>query len=137
MVLWLMLACGGAPTTTSAPVVSHPTAPTALAATSNVDVDGLKAALPAKVKLIDVRTVEEFASGHVPGAVNIPIDVLDPQDVIQAEAFGDKSKPVYVICESGGRSARAATMLASAGYAPVDVTGGTGAWRAKGYPLDK
>lgn len=138
LAFWLLAACGGSPSTpAAAPAGSHPTTPTSLSAKSDIDVDALKAAQAGGITLIDVRTEQEYAGGHVPGAINIPIEGFDPQDVVQAAAFGDKSKPVYVICEVGGRSARGATMLASAGYPAVNVLGGTAAWREKGFPLDK
>lgn len=83
------------------------------------------------ISLIDVREPEEYASGHVPGATNIPLSQLDerrnelPTDV-----------PALVICEAGGRSARATEALTAAGINAVDVAGGTSAWRAAGNPVD-
>lgn len=81
------------------------------------------------VRLIDVRTPGEFAAGHVPGAVNMPLDRLDPKSLAGAG-------PVHVICQSGVRSRQAAEQLAAAGIAEIiDVSGGTGAWKAAGLPL--
>lgn len=100
-----------------------------------VPVSVLKADLDAKTVplLIDVRTPEEFAAGHVPGAKNIPLDQV-PNRLAE---FGSKDAEVYVICQSGGRSARAAATLQSHGFKPVNVSGGTGAWRAAGHPVDQ
>lgn len=97
-----------------------------------MDVATLKADLDrgAVPLLIDVRTPEEFAGGHVPAARNVPIDDLDTR--VAELGTGE----VYVICQSGGRSARASAALAAKGLHPVNVTGGTGAWKAAGYPVE-
>lgn len=54
--------------------------------------------------LLDVRTREEFSGGHVPSAVNIPVQEL-------ASRLGETERAVVVHCRSGGRSAQASTML--------------------------
>ena len=89
--------------------------------------------LEGEIVVIDVRTPGEFANGHVPGAVNVPLDTLDPN----ADRFAshDKDTPVYFICQSGGRSARAADQMAKAGFTAVNVLGGTGTWVAEGRPV--
>jgi len=68
--------------------------------------------------LVDVRTPEEFAGGSVPGAVNIPVQVLDARKV----EIG-KQAPVVVFCRSGGRSATATAKLIAAGYEVYDAGG--------------
>jgi rhodanese-related sulfurtransferase len=95
-----------------------------------IDVRGLKADLDAGrvAVLVDVRTPEEYAAGHVPGAVNIPLDVLDER-IAELDAYEDRD--VHVICESGRRSLAASQTLAAAGRRPVNVDGGTKAWRAR------
>lgn len=65
--------------------------------------------------VLDVRGPDEFAGGHVDGAVNIPVQVL-PQRIGEV---GAKDKPVIVYCRSGGRSASAKSILTRAGYAEV------------------
>jgi rhodanese-related sulfurtransferase len=99
----------------------------------SVDVAGLKAAIDggAVKRLVDVRTAEEFAGGHVLGAINVPVDALEAR-------LGELGPPgeVHVICQSGGRSARAAQTLAAKGFVAVNVTGGTGAWKAAGYAVE-
>ena len=62
-------------------------------------------------QIIDVRTPDEFRSGHVKGAVNIPLDRLQGQ-----LAKIDKNKAVITCCRSGARSGMAADMLKSAGF---------------------
>jgi len=121
------------PAPAAAPVAAAAAAaPSAPAAVRDIDVAALKAALERPVLLVDVRTPAEFASGHVPGAKNVPIDELDAR----LGELGAPGDPVYVICQSGGRSARASASLAEKGYPAVNVTGGTGAWRAAGYPVE-
>lgn len=72
--------------------------------------------------LLDVRTVEEFGDGHLPGAVNIPVDEL-------AARLGEvpEQRPVVVYCRSGNRSARAAKVLVEKGYQVRDL-GPMDAW---------
>src|SRR3954454_12224858 len=62
-------------------------------------------------QFIDVRTPEEYLSGHAARAVNIPLETL-PANLDRLE----KSERVYVICESGGRSQQASTVLKAAGF---------------------
>ena len=66
--------------------------------------------------MVDVRTAREFASGHLPGAANIPLDELAARI---AAAVPDKSTPVLVHCLSGTRSAMACRTLKGLGYAEV------------------
>jgi len=83
--------------------------------------------------LLDVRTPEEYAEGHIAGAKLIPIQVL-------AEHLKDvpKDKQVYVYCHSGGRSARASKLLAANGFSHIEnIEGGIVAWKAAGYPVEK
>lgn len=107
---------------------------TAPAAVRDVNVATLKADLDqgAVRLLVDVRTPGEFASGHVPGARNIPLAELEGR----IGELGPKGAEVHLVCQSGGRSARAAATLATMGFRPVDVEGGTAAWRAAGYPVE-
>jgi rhodanese-related sulfurtransferase len=80
--------------------------------------------------LIDVRTPEEFGSGHIPGAINIDVQVLTQrlQDI-------PRDRPVVLYCRSGNRSATAAGMLQRAGYGEVFDLGGIGAWARAGLPI--
>jgi rhodanese-related sulfurtransferase len=80
--------------------------------------------------LVDVREVAEFRTGHVPGAVNIPMSVL-PVRVHELP----KDRPVHIICQSGGRSMQVTIWLAQQGYQPINVAGGTGTWVRAGGPL--
>ena len=76
--------------------------------------------------LVDVRRPEEFAAGHLPGAVNI--EVTAP-DFGQRITKLDNTKPTYVYCRSGARSATAAGQLSTAGFAQVsNLLGGVLDW---------
>lgn len=80
--------------------------------------------------LIDVRTPEEFNSGHIAGAVNIPVEVIASR---LAEI--PSNIPVVVYCRSGNRSATAATILSENDYSEIYDLGGIISWTAAGYPI--
>ena len=82
--------------------------------------------LQAGAKVVDVRSPEEFDSGHVNGAVNIPLDELGQRI---ARIAPDKSAPLLIHCLSGGRSAIATNSLRRSGYTRAQNLGGLG--RAK------
>ena len=67
--------------------------------------------------LLDVRTREEYADGHVPGSVNIPLNQLE------TISYG-KDTPLYVYCRSGARSGRAVQVLKKSGYEKAVNIGG-------------
>ena len=69
--------------------------------------------------LLDVRTEEEYAGGHIPGSRNVPLGTLG-----RAELPEDPETPLFVYCLSGARSRQAASVLRRAGYAPVTDLGG-------------
>jgi glyoxylase-like metal-dependent hydrolase (beta-lactamase superfamily II)/rhodanese-related sulfurtransferase len=95
-------------------------------------VDALEARLAADGGLlVDVREPEEFAAGHVPGAHNLPQAEL----ASRLEAV-PRDRPVYLVCQGGFRSRRAAQFLRQVGYERViNVDGGTSAWIEAGKPL--
>ena len=70
--------------------------------------------------VIDVRTPAEYASGHYTGATNVPLAELKARLL----EIGDKQKPIVVYCASGIRSAKAAKILAAAGFLDVTNAGG-------------
>jgi rhodanese-related sulfurtransferase len=75
--------------------------------------------------VIDVREPNEYASGHVPSAINMPVGSLP-----QAAAALDRDAQILVICQSGHRSVTASKRLMKAGFTQVrNVTGGTSSWR--------
>lgn len=70
--------------------------------------------------LIDVRTKEEYAEGHIPDSINLPLSHLDQI----LKEVPDKNTPLFVYCQSGSRSARAAKSMKKAGYSDVTNIGG-------------
>ncbi len=80
--------------------------------------------------LVDVRTPTEFESGHIPGAINIPVDSL-ANELDQLPADQD----IVVYCQSGNRSVRASRILSDAGYGSIFDLGGIIQWRAAGLPV--
>jgi phage shock protein E len=77
--------------------------------------------------IVDVRTPEEYAQAHVPGAKNIPVHELQAR----LGELGAKDAPIVVYCRSGARSAAAASLLARAGFARVTDIGAMGNWRRR------
>lgn len=95
---------------------------------------------------LDVRTAEEFAGGHAPGAKNVPFmfaaaSGMTPNPAFMSSASAmltDKDAQVLVGCKSGARSAKASAALADAGYTNIlDVQGGFTAWESAGLPVQK
>lgn len=82
--------------------------------------------------LVDVRTPQEFQRGHVPGAINVPLD-----DLPQAASKIPQGKPVVVICASGNRSRAGSSHIVDAGYKDVyNIKGGTMAWMMQRLPIE-
>jgi phage shock protein E len=81
--------------------------------------------------LLDVRTPEEFASGHIDGAVNIPVESLQ-----RRLSEVPMNQPIVVYCRSGNRSAQASQILAQAGYTRIYDMGGLNDWVALGFPVE-
>jgi rhodanese-related sulfurtransferase len=85
------------------------------------------------VMLIDARTPEEFAGGHVPGAINVPIAELTDFAQKHRNASGDF---IVTMCGSTGRGEKASSILSAHGVANIKVMkGGLKAWLEAGYPL--
>jgi rhodanese-related sulfurtransferase len=99
-----------------------------------VDEVGIEAidSAPPNAVLLDIREPEEFARGHVRGALNLPqADIATRLDEIP------KDRPILTICQSGMRSFRTAQFLRQQGWQDVaTVVGGTAAWRAAGRPVE-
>jgi thioredoxin 1 len=88
-----------------------------------------------QAQLIDVRTAEEYAVGHLKNAQNINLRSADFEQKIQTL---DKSKPVFVYCLAGARSKTAADLLAKNGFTQiVDMEGGLMQWTAKQKEIEK
>ncbi|TFW34113.1 rhodanese-like domain-containing protein [Massilia horti] len=88
-----------------------------------------------KTMLVDVRSTDEFAAGHLRDAKNIPLADLSSRI---GELDKAKTRTVVVVCQSGARSDKAARQLAAAGFADVySLEGGIAAWQAAGLPVTK
>ena len=87
------------------------------------------AAVPPDAQLLDVREDDEWEAGHVEGALHVPMSEV-PQRLDELP-----EGETYVVCRSGGRSARVVAWLAQNGYDAVNVDGGMGAWAEAGRPM--
>jgi phage shock protein E len=80
--------------------------------------------------IVDVRTPKEFAGGHIPHAVNVPVSSIKD---LEGKTMG-KDQPLYLYCASGARSSRAAQFMKSRGYTQVVNMGGIGSYSG---PLER
>ncbi|APB31069.1 rhodanese-like domain-containing protein [Vagococcus teuberi] len=80
----------------------------------------LQEKLKKPIELIDVRSPEEFAQGHIPKAKNVPLDKI--------QSYKPKGKEVYVVCASGPRSKRATQYLVSQNVDAYNIEGGMMMW---------
>lgn len=98
------------------------------------NVDNLPSAsvaeIPEGAAILDVREGFEWEAGHIAGAQHIPLGEL-------SERYGEVplDQDVYVICRSGGRSLKATAFLVNAGFDPINVLGGMGAWADAQKPM--
>jgi rhodanese-related sulfurtransferase len=95
-----------------------------------IELSNVPAELPEGVVVLDVREPEEWAAGHIEGAVHIPLGTLPVrlQDLPDAQQF-------LVVCKMGGRSAQACMYLGQQGQAAVNLAGGMVDWAADGRPM--
>lgn len=100
----------------------------------NIDIDSYREHFkPGDHVLVDVREIEEWVGGHLPGAIHIPLNDLP---VRLAEISADQ--PVVVVCASGVRSLYGGQFLIENGYPEVyNLEGGTKTWMLKGLPLER
>lgn len=76
--------------------------------------------------IVDVRTPEEFAEGHIEGAVNVPLETIGQGEIPD---LPDRSRRLLVYCRSGVRSKMAAGKMAAMGYEKIEEFGGVITWR--------
>jgi rhodanese-related sulfurtransferase len=87
-----------------------------------------RAVAAGEVTVVDVREPHEFAAGHIPDAVNLPLSRFDP-----SELPSGKDKPVVILCQAGGRSRKALTIAQAAGRGDLKhYPGGMNGWRMHG-----
>lgn len=85
------------------------------------------------VQLVDVRTPQEYAEGHIAGALNINVQSDDFKQMAEKELSKDSTVLVY--CRSGRRSMDAAEILTKLGYRVVNLKGGIIEWKEDGLPV--
>lgn len=85
-------------------------------------------------QILDVRTASEYTSGHIANALQA--NWLDPKEFKNRTQYLDKSKTIYIYCQSGGRSASAQAELMQAGYQVVNLEGGMSNWRMQQMPVE-
>ena len=102
--------------------------------TPQIDVRELQSRMAAgTTAVIDVRSANEWAAGHIPGAQHIPLGYLADRCRTLPT-----TQPIVVQCQSGARSAIAASLLERLGFSDVtNLAGGLTAWTAAGLPVDK
>ena len=84
-------------------------------------------------QFIDVREVDEYAAGHIPGTQNIPMSQIQ-----QRLSEINPETPVILVCATGGRSAKVAEFMASMGYQKLyNHSDGTKGWVTKGYAVER
>ncbi|MEM1484236.1 rhodanese-like domain-containing protein [Oscillospiraceae bacterium PP1C4] len=79
------------------------------------------------IKLIDVRTENEYYEGHLPGSINLPLNAAGDIEKI----VSDKNAKLFIYCQSGRRSHNACSVFSKLGYTDVTNIGGITAWTGK------
>lgn len=105
--------------------------------TQTVDTARLRAELTENPDnlVVDVRTPAEYRAGHIPGAINLPLDQIDAH---LRRIVRDAGGHMVLVCQSGGRACQAFDTLSGAGLDTVEVLeGGMGSWIAAGGPVDR
>jgi rhodanese-related sulfurtransferase len=120
----------------SSRVSTVPTTPAVPARTSAIHRATVEAARSATaagdVQFVDVRTAPEFKAERLPNSVNIPLDEIESR-----HGELEKTKPIYIVCQTGQRSMIAAKILVRADFSEIhDVTGGIDAWRRAKLPIE-
>ncbi|AWI29993.1 rhodanese-like domain-containing protein [Streptomyces tirandamycinicus] len=92
------------------------------------------ASVPAGGLVLDVREDDEWAAGHVEGALHVPISEFVARFGEVTEAVAD-GRRAYVMCRVGGRSAQVTQYLVQQGIDAVNIDGGMQAWDAAGRPM--
>ncbi len=119
-----LASCGGSTATDSK-----------LELTPVTDIVALVEAPPADLVVLDIRTPEEFASGHLAGAINIDYYAADFEAQLSEL---DLSVPYVMYCNSGNRSGNALPVMDSIGFSEVyELDGGIQAWLADGQPVER
>ncbi len=130
-------ACGndddGAAEPEAEPAPAEVAAPAGLSTVSPAEAAATIADPPADLVILDVRTPDEFASGHVDGAVMI--DFYEPDFAAELAAL-PRDVPYVLYCRSGNRSGQTLSLMSELGFTSVEeIGGGVVAWQDAGLPL--
>ncbi len=88
-----------------------------------------------KAVVVDVSDAKEFEAGHIIGAKNVPLDELEAK---LPGAVKNKGLPLILVCPNGARANRGVAVAKKLGYEKAQsLTGGMGAWRTAGLPVEK
>lgn len=102
--------------------------------TTPLTVDELQPRLQ-QLTVIDVRSPGEFAGGHIPGALNVPLDKLS--QALPALRIAAARGELAITCASGARAGNACEQLSAAGISALLISGGTAAWTAGGHQIGR
>lgn len=97
----------------------------------DIDIESFATVQAAGATVVDVREPAEYVTGHVPGALLVPMSQLGAR-----VGELDRGRPLYLICATGNRSAAMTDALRGAGFDAWNVVGGTTAWARAGRPLE-
>ncbi|NNM51906.1 MAG: sulfurtransferase [Pseudomonadales bacterium] len=116
---------------------AHDLVALAKAKIQEVTVDQATPVLKGADFLLDVREPDEYAAGHLPGAISIPRGVLE--FILSSHAaFAARDLNMVVYCKTSGRAALAACAMLDMGYRQViSISGGFDAWQAAGLPIEQ
>lgn len=94
---------------------------------NKIDAETAKAVFDTQsdIIIIDVRTPDEFNSGHIANSINIPLDIIEKTVL---DNYPNKAEKIYLYCRSGNRSSQAAKLLVNKGYTNVYDFGGINNW---------
>lgn len=102
--------------------------------TRTVKADQIRTRLD-ELTVVDVRSPGEYAGGHLPGALNVPLDRL--KHALPALKEASARGELLVVCQSGNRSSNACAQLAAEGIPTLNLEGGTSGWASRGNALDR
>jgi rhodanese-related sulfurtransferase len=89
------------------------------------------------LEILDVRTPAEYGEMHIPGSLLVPLDALDPHEILAMRRDAAEA-PIYVVCGSGKRAAKAAELFAKAGFCnAIVIEGGIHACERSGWTLQR
>ncbi len=102
-----------------------------------VDLEGARQLIQDGAAVLDVREPDEYAAGHVPGAMNIPRGLLEFK-LASVPELNDPNRPILVYCKTSGRAALATAVMQEMGVnSAVSLAGGFDAWVAGDLPVDQ